>query len=57
VSANHAIIIVCNLRAANPPFPTQLCIFNLIEGISSLVLEVIRIAKVVILIIVVFRES
>lgn len=56
VSANHAVITVCNLRAANPPFPTQLCIFNSIEGIASLVLEVIQIAKVVILIMVVFRE-
>lgn len=56
VSANHAVITVCSLQAANPPFPTQLCIFNSIEGISSLVLKVIQIAKVVILIMVVFRE-
>lgn len=56
VSANHTVITACNLQAANPPFPTQLCIFNSIEGLSSLALEVIQITKVVILIMVVFRE-
>lgn len=54
--ANHAVITVCSREVANPPFPTQLCIFNSIEGIASLLLEVIQIAKVVILILVVFRE-